>query len=56
MFPELDFHHLYIMGNGFDKGHALKSGYGDFRDWLVSHHLEDVLLLGQFLSEDRKDM
>lgn len=56
MFPELDFHHLYIMGNGFDKSHALKSGYGDFRDWLVSHHLEDVLLLGQFLSEDRKDM
>ena len=30
--------HLYIIGNGFDLHHKIKSSYGDFRDWLKSTH------------------
>lgn len=56
MFPEFDFHHLFIIGNGFDKNHELKSGYGDFKNWLLSHHPEDVYLLSKFLPDDKKEM
>lgn len=28
---------LYIIGNGFDKHHGLKTGYGDFRKWLKEY-------------------
>ena len=28
---------LYIIGNGFDRGHGMKTEYGDFREWLVEH-------------------
>lgn len=56
LFPENDFHNLYIIGNGFDRSHGLKSGYGDFGGWLVAHHPVDALLLGEFLLNDKKEM
>lgn len=31
---------LYIIGNGFDKAHGLKTSYWDFRTYLESTHLE----------------
>lgn len=39
---------LYIIGNGFDKAHGVKSSYGDFKEWLRVKHtalfndMEDV--------------
>ena len=56
LFPENDFHNLYIIGNGFDISHGLKSGYGDFGRWLVAHHPVDALLLEVFLPFDKKEM
>ncbi len=29
---------LFIIGNGFDLAHDLKTSYGDFRDYLEEHH------------------
>ena len=28
---------LVIIGNGFDLAHGLKTGYSDFREWLLQH-------------------
>lgn len=39
---------LYMIGNGFDKAHGLKSSYGDFKEWLsvkrstLFNDMEDV--------------
>ena len=32
-------HHLYIIGNGFDKHHGIPSGYDDYEKWLEMYHL-----------------
>ena len=32
---------LFIIGNGFDLAHGLKTKYKDFRDWLVEEYVED---------------
>ncbi len=32
---------LFIIGNGFDLVHGLKTKYKDFRDWLVEEYVED---------------
>lgn len=29
---------LFVIGNGFDLAHGLKTSYIDFRDWLEEHH------------------
>lgn len=29
---------LYVIGNGFDKHHNVKCGYGDFKKWLEENH------------------
>ena len=28
---------LYVIGNGFDLHHGMKTSYTDFRDWLIAH-------------------
>ncbi|KAI4447639.1 hypothetical protein C823_002158 [Eubacterium plexicaudatum ASF492] len=34
---------LYIIGNGFDKGHGLKTSYWNFREYLEKYE-EDFLV------------
>lgn len=34
---------LYIIGNGFDLYHGLKTSYHDFRDWLMSNRCRDFV-------------
>lgn len=34
---------LFIIGNGFDRAHNIKSSYKDFRDWLVSAQYQDYV-------------
>lgn len=31
---------LYIIGNGFDRHHSIKSSYNNFKDWLIEHQYE----------------
>lgn len=35
---EVNFKHLYIIGNGFDIFTGLKTRYSDFRNWMESHY------------------
>lgn len=30
-----DEHMLIVIGNGFDLAHEIKSGYNDFKEWLI---------------------
>lgn len=50
------FHHLYLIGNGFDISHGLNTAYDDFGRWLVSRHSADAFLLREFLPTNKKDM
>lgn len=34
---------LYIIGNGFDLDHGLKTRYRDFRKWLLEHNYDDFV-------------
>ena len=34
---------LFIIGNGFDKYHGLKTSYNDFREWLIKHNCNDFI-------------
>ena len=43
---------LYIIGNGFDLAHGIKSKYSDFRDFLASNQLELYQGLQEFFDED----
>jgi hypothetical protein len=37
---------LFIIGNGFDMAHGIKSSYWDFRNWLIAHrYWDDVMNL-----------
>lgn len=45
LFPELESlnrNTLYVIGNGFDLAHNIKSGYWDFRDWLFANNKADL--------------
>ena len=40
---------LYIIGNGFDLAHNMKSSYGDFKEWLCrSECIDYILIMQQF--------
>lgn len=51
---------LFIIGNGFDKGHGLKTGYWDFRKYLENMHpdflcaFEDHYYIYPKMDEDAK--
>ena len=34
---------LYILGNGFDLAHGLKTSYSNFKEWLLIHGRSDVI-------------
>lgn len=34
---------LYIIGNGFDLIHGMKTSYSDFKDWLLSVGYIEIL-------------
>lgn len=45
-FPDLkgqDSNTLYIIGNGFDLFHGLKTSYSDFHDWLINYKYTDFI-------------
>lgn len=47
MIPELkgqEKNTLYVIGNGFDRYHGLKTSYHDFHTWLISHSRNDFVL------------
>lgn len=47
MIPELkgqEKNALYIIGNGFDLYHGLRTSYNDFYEWLKSNHYDDFVL------------
>lgn len=44
---------LYIIGNGFDLAHGIKSGYSDFREWLVHNKNNLVGMMDIFFSNQR---
>ena len=35
---------LFIIGNGFDLAHGIKSSYWDFRNWLIGHNYWDDVM------------
>ena len=40
---------LYIIGNGFDLAHNMKSSYRDFKEWLCrSECIDYILIMQQF--------
>lgn len=41
---------LHIIGNGFDLAHDLKTSYGDFREWILSH--KDDFPINEFFLEE----
>ncbi len=41
--------HLYIIGNGFDLAHKMKSSYRDFKEWLCGSGCIDYILIMQRL-------
>lgn len=56
LFPELQFEHLYVLGNGFDLAHHLKTSYHDFRDWMLHNNLVNAFMLMDFLHDGRRNM
>lgn len=44
---------LYIIGNGFDLAHGIKSSYSDFREWLVRNENKIVEMMDIFFSNQR---
>lgn len=44
---------LYIIGNGFDLAHGIKSSYWDFREWLVHNKYNLVEMMDVFFSNKR---
>lgn len=45
-FPDIRGHEattLFILGNGFDKAHDLKTSYSDFQDWLIKEGHQDFV-------------
>lgn len=40
---------LYIIGNGFDLAHSIKSSYWNFREWLVRNKYNLVGMMDVFL-------
>ena len=44
---------LYIIGNGFDLAHGIKSGYWNFREWLVLNKYNLVGMMDIFFSNQR---
>lgn len=45
---------LYIIGNGFDKFHELKTGYDDFKSWLAIEDVDLYKILCSIYNEDAK--
>lgn len=41
---------LYIIGNGFDLAHGIKSSYWNFREWLVLNKYNLVGMMDIFLA------
>ena len=51
----IDFDHvLYVIGNGFDRHHGVRSSYLDFRDWLKQYHTELYSLYDLINHSDEK--
>lgn len=44
---------LYIVGNGFDLAHGIKSSYGNFKEWLVLNKYNLVEMMNVFFSNQR---
>lgn len=57
LFPDLNKKNketLFIIGNGFDISHGIKSRYSDFRDWLISQKKNNLVgLMDIFFSNER---
>lgn len=49
MMPET----LYIIGNGFDLMHKMKTSYADFREWLFANNRIDVIIELQTVFNER---
>ena len=46
---------LYILGNGFDRAHDLKTSYWHFKEWLITHGRFDVIAELQSLFPAQQD-
>lgn len=46
---------LFILGNGFDRAHDLKTSYSDFKEWLLAHRRLDVIAELQSLFPAQQD-
>lgn len=46
---------LFIIGNGFDRAHGLKTSYWDFKEWLLVHRRLDVIAELQSIFPAHKD-
>lgn len=45
---------LYIIGNGFDLAHGIKSSYSNFREWLVVNNKDNLVgMMDVFFSNQR---
>lgn len=55
LFPDiqLDNNTLFIIGNGFDLAHGIKSSYWNFREWLVLNKYNLVGMMDIFFSNQR---
>lgn len=46
---------LYILGNGFDRAHEMKTSYSDFKDWLIANGRIDIICEFQNVFNIKKD-
>lgn len=46
---------LFILGNGFDRAHSLKTSYSDFKNWLFTQRRLDVIAELQSIFPARQD-
>ena len=46
---------LFILGNGFDRAHNLKTSYWHFKEWLMTHGRLDVIAELQSLFPAQED-
>lgn len=56
-FPDIEGHEkntLFILGNGFDRIHGLKTSYSDFYDWLQKRHPDFLDVMMRIFSNNQR--
>lgn len=52
----MEYKKLYIIGNGFDVHHCIKSSYRNYMNWLKEYHKEDYQKIVNFYGEEAENL